>query len=231
MARFPRLFRKQALSEVIPARMAEEISRRDVAAERLIGWVQLGVVVFFALLYWIAPRAEGASGFNFIPWALAVYCLFTFWRLVQSYRREMPNWVLNLSIIVDILLLVGIIFSFHIQYDQPPAFYLKAPTVMYMFLFIALRALRLDPRFVLTAGGVAALGWSGLVAYAVLTDPDGMVVTRNYVHYLTSNALLVGAELDKLIIILAVTLLLAFGLARARGIFFEGSAIIWRRAN
>ncbi|WP_210203619.1 adenylate/guanylate cyclase domain-containing protein [Breoghania corrubedonensis] len=201
--------------------MAEEIVRRDAAAERLIGWVQLGVVLFFALLYSIAPRAEGASGFNFVPWALGVYFLFTVWRLGLSYRRELPGWALNVSIVADMLLLVGIIFSFHIQYNQHPTFYLKAPTVMYMFLFIALRALRLDPRFVLTAGFVAALGWVGLVGYAVMADPEHMLVTRNYVRYLTSNSILIGAELDKLIIILAVTLLLAFGLSRARGIFFE----------
>lgn len=201
--------------------MAEEIVRRDAAAERLIGWVQLGVVLFFALLYFIAPRAEGGTGFNFVPWALGVYFLFTVWRLALSYRRELPGWALNLSIVADMLLLVGIIFSFHIQYNQHPTFYLKAPTVMYMFLFIALRALRLDPRFVLTAGFVAATGWIALVAYAVMADPEHMLVTRNYVRYLTSNSILIGAEFDKLIIIVAVTLLLAFGLARARGIFLE----------
>ena len=221
VARFAGPFRRQAIPETIPPRMAEEISRQDAEAERLIGWVQLGVVLFFALLYSIAPRAEGTTGFNFVPWALGAYFLFTIWRLRLSYSREMPVWALNLSIVADMLLLVGIIFSFHIQYNQHPTFYLKAPTVMYMFLFIALRALRLDPRFVLTAGGIAAIGWIALVAYAVMADPNHMLVTRNYVRYLTSNSILIGAELDKLIIIVAVTLVLAFGLARARHIFFD----------
>ena len=37
---------------------------------------------------------------------------------------------------------------FHIQYGQPAAFYLKAPTVLYVFIFIALRALSLAPIYV-----------------------------------------------------------------------------------
>lgn len=219
--RITKLFRKGPDRTVLPVRISDEIHRRDAAAEQLIGWVQFGVVAFFAVLYSIAPRAEGSQGFNFVPWALTAYFLFTVVRLYISYRRELPDWYLILSIIADVGLLVGIIFSFHIQYDQHPTFYLKAPTLMYVFLFISLRALRLDPSFVFTTGIVAAAGWSGLVAYAVIADMNNMRVTRNYVEYLTSNAILIGAELDKLIIILAVTGILSLSLYRARGIFFE----------
>lgn len=219
--RLTQAFGRSAGREVLPARILDEIHRRDAAAERMIGWVQFGVVAFFAVLYAIAPRAEGSQGFNFVPWALAAYFLFTVVRLVLSYRRELPDWYLVLSIVADVGLLVGIIFSFHVQYGQHPTFYLKAPTLMYVFLFIALRALRLDPSFVLTTGAVAALGWAGLVGYAIFADMGGMHITRNYVDYLTSNSILIGAELDKLIIIVAVTGILSVGLYRARAIFFE----------
>ncbi len=221
MARFTQLLQPSPSRMGVPVRIRDEIHRRDAAAERLIGWVQLGVVLFFALLYSLAPRAEGSLGFNFVPVALSTYFLFTVIRLFLSYRRELPGWYLVISIGADVCLLVGIIFSFHIQYGQHPTFYLKAPTLMYVFLFISLRALRLDPSYVLTTGLVAAAGWFGLVAYAVVADMDGMHVTRNYVEYLTSNSILIGAELDKLIIILAVTGILSVSLYRARTIFFE----------
>ena len=55
-------------------------------------------------------------------------------------------------------LLFGLIWSFHLQYGQPPSFYLKAPTLLYVFIFIALRALRFAPTYVLAAGLTAALG-------------------------------------------------------------------------
>lgn len=205
----------------IPARVRAEIAEREAAAERLIGWVQLGVVVFFATLYSIAPRAEGGGGFNFVPITLAAYFLFTVLRVVLSYRIVLPEWYLIVSIVVDVALLCGLIFSFHIQYQQHPAFYLKAPTLMYVFIFIGLRALRFDPRFVLTTGLIAVGGWLVLVAYALFGDMGRMHITRNYIEYLTSNAILIGAELDKTIVILGVTAILSLALYRGRQILFD----------
>ncbi len=52
--------------------------------------------------------------------------------------------MLYLSVIADIFLLMGLIYSFHYKYAQPAVFYLKVPTLLYVFLFIALRALRFE---------------------------------------------------------------------------------------
>ncbi|MBN9669747.1 adenylate/guanylate cyclase domain-containing protein [Labrenzia aggregata] len=207
----------------IPDRVRSEIRAREATSERLIGWVQLALVLFFSTLYAIAPRAEGSSGFNFVPIALGTYFLFTVLRLVLSYRFELPRWYLLVSIGVDMALLVGLIFSFHIQYGQHPTFYLKTPTLMYVFIFIGLRALRFDPRFVLTTGLVAVAGWLGLVFYAAFADMDQMRVTRNYVEYLTGNTILIGAELDKTMVILAVTVILSVALYRGRSMLFEAT--------
>lgn len=205
----------------IPSRVRGEISRHEAVSERLIGWVQLSLVLFFTVLYAVAPRAEGSDGFNFVPIALIAYFLFTVLRLVLSYRYKLPEWFLLISIGADMALLVGLIFSFHIQYNQHPTFYLKTPTLMYVFIFIALRALRFDPRFVLTTGLVAVTGWLGLVFYAALSDMDGMRVTRNYVDYLTGNTILIGAEIDKTMVILAVTVVLTAALYRGREMLFQ----------
>ena len=63
-----------------------------------------------------------------------------------------------------------LIWSFHRTYQQPPSFYLKAPTLLYVFIFIALRALRFDARYVLLAGGTAIIGWAILMIYAAVFD-------------------------------------------------------------
>ncbi len=204
----------------LPARVVDEIDRREDAAERLIGWVQLAFLVAFAALYAVAPRAEGGSGENFVPITLAIYFGFTVFRLALSYRMTLPGWFLVLSILIDTALLCGLIFSFHIQYNQPAAFYLKAPTMIYLFIFISLRALRFDPRFVLTAGLTAALGWLCMVAFALMSDMGTMHITRNYVEYLTSNSILIGAEIDKTVTLLGVTLILTLALYRARRVLF-----------
>lgn len=205
----------------IPERVRAEIREHEARSERLIGWVQIGIVLFFTTLYAVAPRAEGTDGFNFVPFALGIYFLFTIVRLALSYRFELPEWYLLISIGVDMALLVGLIFSFHIQYNQHPTFYLKTPTLMYVFIFIGLRALRFDPRFVLTTGLVAVCGWLGLVAYAAFADMNGMRITRNYVEYLTGNNILIGAELDKTMVILTVTIILTAALYRGRAMLFE----------
>jgi adenylate cyclase len=191
------------VAAALPARVRGEIDRREAAAERLIGWVQLAFVMFFATLYAVAPRAEGSAGETFVPATLAAYLVFTLFRLALSYRVTLPGWFLVLSMVVDVALLCGLIFSFHIQYGQPAAFYLKAPTMIYLFIFIALRALRFDPRYVLLSGLIAVGGWAFMVAYALYADMGEMFITRNYVQYLTSNAIL------------------SFAQYRARAVFFD----------
>jgi len=100
-----------------------------------------------------------------------------------------------------------------LQYQQPPSFYLKSPTLLYVFIFIALRALRLEGR----AGLVAAAGWTGLASCAIYTTGTEMV-SRDYVYYMTHNTVLVGAELDKIISILLVTAIIAVAINRARNL-------------
>ena len=107
------------------------------------------------------------------------------------------------------------------DHDQPPSFYLKAPTLLYVFIFIALRALRFEARYVLLAGVVAALGWGALILYGVFSDPDNMMITRDYIQYMTSNSILLGAEFDKIISILVVTLIIAVALQRAKGLLIS----------
>ena len=109
-----------------------------------------------------------------------------------------------------------LIWSFQIQYDQPASFYLKAPTLLYVFIFIALRALLFEARFVLLAGLFSALGWLALVFYVVSIDPQDNMITRDYVAYMTSNTILLGAEFDRVISILMVTGILCVALVKAR---------------
>jgi adenylate cyclase len=168
-------------------------------------------------VYLVAPKTFTATApFQPVPWALAVYLAFTLLRLTLAYRHRLPEWLRYLSIVIDMALLLGMIWSFHLQYQQPPSFYLKSPTLLYVFIFIALRTLNFDARKVLTAGAVAVAGWLVLVAYVIMIDPRDTMITRNYVHYLTSNSVLIGAEVDKVIVILVVTAILAYAIMRNR---------------
>jgi adenylate cyclase len=199
----------------VPHRVLRTVRAEQAASEWMISWIELAVVLTFAGLYAIAPKTAPVEAFNPVPWILLAYLLVVGLRLWLTHRGWLPAWILTLSAIIDMALLMALIWSFHIQYDQPAAFYLKASTWAYVFIFIALRALRFEPRYVLVAGASAMVGWAVLVAYALLSMP-GVPVTRDYLAYTSAPLVLLGAEFDKLITIAVVTVILALALDRGR---------------
>ncbi|MBB4264719.1 adenylate/guanylate cyclase domain-containing protein [Roseospira visakhapatnamensis] len=205
-------------AERLPERVRATIDAQQRDSEILIGWVQLGVVVLFGTLYLVAPKTGMNTDFMPVPYALSGYLVFTVLRLWLAYLGRLGPVLLGLSVIVDMGLLMMLIWSFHLQYEQAAPFYLKAPTLLYVFIFIALRALRYQTAYVVAAGATAALGWTVLLAYALITELQrgDPMITRDYVAYMTSNTVLVGAEVDKIVSILTVTAILAIALVRGR---------------
>lgn len=209
----------------LPPRVQRRVHEQQAASDVLVGMIQLGVVLFLGLLYAIAPKTFAAETMiEPVPWALGGYLGFTVIRLLVAGRRPLPAWLAILSCVVDIALLLLLIWSFHIQYGQPAAFVLKTPTLFYVFIFIALRALLLEPRLVVLTGLTAAGGWLLIVAAVILTDRRPALITRNYVEYLTSNRLLVGAEIDKVVAIVLATGLVALAVLRARALLIRSVA-------
>jgi adenylate cyclase len=202
-----------------PERVRWLIVEQQVKSEILIGWVAFALVLFFLVLYAVSPKTSAGTRFLPVPWVLGAFLLVTGVRLVLAYRRLLGPALLVAGVGLDIALLLSLIWSFHLQYQQPAPFYLKSPTMLYVFIFIALRALRFEPMYVIVAGVSGALGWLALLVYA--TSSGDMVVTRDYVRYMTSNSVLIGAEIDKVIAILTVTAVLALALARSRRILFR----------
>ncbi|WP_135081257.1 adenylate/guanylate cyclase domain-containing protein [Terasakiella sp. SH-1] len=201
----------------VPKRVQKAIVDQQNISEQLVGWIQLLVVFTFGTLYAISPKTfHPDAPFAPVPYVLSVYLVFTLVRLYLSYRIRLSGLMIGASIMADILLLFGTIFSFHIQYMQPPSFYLKAPTVLYIFIFIALRTLRFEARYILLSGLAAAVGWGFMVGYVVVMDDMNTMLTRDYVRYLTSNSVLIGGEFDKIVSILMVSLILAVATIRAR---------------
>ena len=210
-------FRAPESTMRLPPRVVDLLHAQDRAAERLIIYVQLGLAAALAVLYVLAPRPEDAPMTMLapVPFALAAYALFALVRLLLSWRGPLPGWFVIPSIVADMSLLLGLIWSFHLQYGEPPAFSLKVPSILYLFVFIALRALRFDHRYVLAAGLTAAIGWALLTMAAIAESPEG-AVTSNFVAYITGNRILIGAEVDKIVAILLVTAVLTVGARRAQ---------------
>ncbi|MCZ6487494.1 MAG: adenylate/guanylate cyclase domain-containing protein, partial [Gammaproteobacteria bacterium] len=171
----------------LPERLIKAIRDQQERSEILISVIQLLIVAIFGLLYTISPKTfSDDAAFAPVPWVLSAYLLFSLIRLSLAIKRRLPDWMLYLSAIADISLLMGLIWSFHLQYEQPPSFYLKVPTLLYVFIFIAIRALHFDPRFVIATGLSAVAGWILMVLYVIFSDPADMMITRDYVEYMTS---------------------------------------------
>ncbi len=203
----------------IPERVRAAIRQQQERSEILIAWIQLAIVALVATAYETTSMPGGVVqyDFSFETQVFATYGVFCVIRLVLAYRRLLRPWMLYVSVVADMALLMGLIFSFPLKYAQPAAFYLKVPTLLYVFLFIALRALRFEARFVLFSGLVAVAGWIALVLYVVSGKGGPVDVgTDDFVEYMTSNMLLVHAEADKIIAILLTTVVLAVAIARAR---------------
>ena len=206
----------------LPGRVRDAIRHQQGSSEIVVGWLQLSIVVTFSILYALSPKPYTAEPvFAPEPWVLGTYLLFTLVRVALAHRRTLPDWLLYVSVVVDMLLLLALIWSIHVKYAQPASFYLKVPTLLYVFIFIALRALRFEARYVLLAGAVAAGGWLAMVFYAMRVVPDDPMITRDYVEYMTSNSVLLGAEFDKVISILIVTGILAVAITRARDLLVQ----------
>ena len=203
----------------LPQRVRQSIRDNQDQSEMIIGWIQFTVVSILGVLYLLSPKTFSEDAvFAPVPWALGIYLMLTVIRLVWGSLGRLPGWALVLSVAFDVGLLMILIWSFHLQYDQPASFYLKAPTLLYVFIFIALRALRMDPKMVLISGVIAALGWGAMIVYVVASNPQDTMITRDYVTYITSNAILLGAEFDKIISILMVTGILALALRRGQSL-------------
>ncbi len=213
----------QPRSEIVrlPYRVQRLVEAQEAESEQLIGWVQLLVVGLFAILFAAARRPNDAPMAMLaepVPLALAAYATFTMVRLALAYRGPLAAPVLVVSIVADVGLLIGLIWIFHGQYGQAAAFSLKVPTFVYLFVFIAVRVLRFDWRYVAAAGLAAALGWLALVLAVLWTSGTG-VVTRSFVEHLSQSRVLVGAEVDKIATLLLVTGVLSLAVARGRRLF------------
>ena len=118
------------------------------------------------------------------------------------------GWV---SLLIDLAFLTGIIFIFSLQYGSPAAS-LHAPSFSYYFVLITLHAMRFRLHMVLAGGVLSSLAWA--VMLAVFLNGGG-TRTHAYIDYISSSDILVGAEIEKIVALLAYTAMLALGVKRA----------------
>lgn len=195
--------------------LPEAINRERRIGDITIAAAMGALLVLLGSVYLLAPAPLDAPVGVVDPvWpALAVLAGVTLSRFALAFRTPLPAWASHVAIWIEFATLYALIACFQARYQQSPAFVLKSPTFVWAFVLVGLRALRFDPREVLAAGAAAALGWIALVAWVYRSEGAG-VVTRDFVSYMTSPSLLVGAEIEKILALLAFSAALAFAMTR-----------------
>ena len=204
-------------------RLKQTLRRHDAQGEKAIAAAQAGISCFVLVLHVIAQLSGGAQAFN--PWVvLALFGLIasSAARFLLARARRLPERLLDLLNVADIAIFLALIWSYQFAYAHPAGGALKAPSYVLLFVLVALRALRFHPRPILIAGASAAAGWAVLVVMALGRDGAG-AVTRSYTEYLTSYDIMIGAEVERVVGLVALTLFLAFAAQGARRILSKAA--------
>jgi len=207
---------------VLPERLKKAIRDQEKGREILISILQLSIAIIYSTLYLFGFLSFSTeSVFSQLFWVLASYMLFTLLRLTLAVRRKLPYWVCYLSVVVDLILLMSLIWSFHLQYQEPVSFFLKAHTLLYVFIFISIRTLHIDLRYVIVTGVSATIGWAFMVLHILSSSSNDLIATGNFIGGIASKKILIDAEFDKIIFILIVTCLLALAIHLIRRILLK----------
>ncbi len=124
--------------------------------------IQGGLVAFCAT--GAATLAAAAAPLSL---SVALFAMLGGWRLWITRRANPPAWMIYTSIAADFVLFYLVILAFHWRPGGDPQLTLEAPTFIFVFVLIALRALRFNVREMIFAGVVAAAGWSAVTTLAL----------------------------------------------------------------
>lgn len=219
-------------------RFKAQLRDYDALGVRLIAIAQAALCIFILSLHVIATlSADWITADNvlheYLPpddkisaakgvWAnlwvfssLSALILTSLSRYLLLRKKHLPELALDALNILEVSLFIWLIWTYQFAYNHPAGSALQAPTFALLFVVIALRALRLHPRPILVTGISAVIGWIVILLGAIATD--GLHnITHNYGEYLQTFKILIGAEVEKSVALVSVTLFLAIAAMRAR---------------
>ncbi len=200
----------------LPLRVVREFERSQYRAELLVTAVQLVIATLLAALYHSTPPGFSPDApIEAVPLGLTFFAVLALLRLYFAVTGQLTRWFLGFTVVGEMAVLMFVIWATHLQYEQPAQFYLKSTQFVYVFILIALRALRFEPVWVILSGATAVVSWLALLAYAVMSATTNPI-TWDYVTSLRSIQIHYGGEFDKVLAIVVMTAVLALALARAR---------------
>ncbi len=204
-------------------RLKQSLVDHDARGEKSIALAQAGICFFVLTLHLMAQYSSSWQTFNlWVPCILTGLILSSVFRYMAARAKPLPETQLEILNVTDIAIFLSLIWSYQFAYDHTASGILKAPSMTLLFVLVALRALRFHPSPIITSGTIAFVGWGLLTGMAAIkSGPDS--ITHEYSQYLTSVDILIGAEVEKMVALLALTLFLALAMHKARALLSKAA--------
>jgi len=192
------------------------LEEHDRAGERSIGIAQASIGLFILVLHVIS-----ASNHNFETLSVIVTSIFfafvlsSIVRVISTRYESFKLSYYNFLTIIDGVLLVGAIWAYSIAYQIPFEASLKSPTIVFLFTFVGIRALRFSGNAAMLAGITIIVSW-GLALLALYMFSQKINVATSYEQFLNSSSILLGTELEKLVALFILSIGVAVGARRGR---------------
>jgi len=202
----------------LPSRVREQLTVLQYKSELLVAAVQLGVIVLLFVLNYLTPvgYSPGAPVHS-ARLGLSLFTILILVRLWFAYTKQLTPIFLGFSVIVEMSLLLFTIWTYYLQFETTATINLKNTQFTYIFVLIALRALRFEPLWVVLSGLTAALGWS-IIVWQTLQKTGMNAITWDYVTYASTRSIYLGAEFNKVLSVLLVTGIIALVVRHAKEI-------------
>ncbi|KTD03308.1 adenylate/guanylate cyclase domain-containing protein [Fluoribacter gormanii] len=205
----------------LPPRIRDDMKAQQYRSELLVGGVQLGVILLFMAIDYLTPVGYTPNApVHSTSLGLSLFTILILTRLWFAYTNQLTPRVLGLFVITEMFLLLFVIWTYYLQYETSPTINLKNTHINYVYILIALRALRFEPEWVLLSGFCAVIGWS-IIVWQTLSSTGMNVITWDYVTYASTRSVYLGAVFDVLLSISLVTVILALVLQRAQKTLFQ----------
>lgn len=194
------------------SRQSIYVQKEEAKSEKIASVAQILFLCGIFTIYHFSPKGFAQSDFEPVRLMFYGYGPILLVRLFLAWKEKLEGLALYGFLAVDLLALTALIWSFHLQYQQPVTLSLRAPTFLYYFIFLAIRCLSYDFRkllFVLL-GSIAL--WTSIIVY-VLSCKD-ILITSNFSEFLQPNTVIVGVEVDKILALVIVGVFLAAAVFR-----------------
>ncbi len=198
------------------ARATTSFEQLQERSERIVAAGQLLILACIALLLATTPASMITDApVHAVPLGISIFGILVLVRLWAAVTHQLTRPMLVASSITEMATLIFTIWADHLQFETHATIALKNPNFVFIFVLIALRALRFDPLLVVTSGATAALGWS-MVIWHSLQMQGANYITWDYLTYVYTDRIFPIGELSKIFAIIVLTGIMAYVVNRAR---------------